>query len=469
MNRNPGFDTIFAAAVLRFPRVARYYIQSATAQPPQSLKPNLNPARHRRRSHTAPVSLSAERRESNCSRSTANPVVQCLPLPACGLEFLPASASLPEKRMTPRIALIIRSHREGVARLPRALRQAGLHLTLFARPGSFAAATLHRDAFHNSSPPRHKLLRLSAVLIFLRRLERSRALRAIPGDEDALVYLARVRHLIRRFGLRPLFARATIAIEGGLPAGAPARVLLSRTAVASIADKCGIVTPPWAACSDHAGIVALCRNRGFPLIVKRDDTSAGMGVRTCRNTEQLADAVASAGPDGIVQAFVRGKTAMQAAVALDGKLLGSFGWIKEQCFPEPFGPSAIVARIDDASMKRAAAAFVEATGFNGFLSLDFILSDEGPSLIEINPRPTPVCHLGGLAEAFASALGAPGPTPVGAVPLRLAVFPQELRRNPGSADDGDLVHDLPVDDPPLLRALCDAFLDGRVPVVKRCL
>jgi hypothetical protein len=371
--------------------------------------------------------------------------------------------------MTPRIALIIRSQREGVARLPRALRQAGLHLTLFARPGSFAAATLHRDAFHDSSPPRHKFMRISSVLSFLRRLERSRALRAIPGDEDALVYLERDRNLIHRLGLRPLFTRAARAIEGGLPSWATARVLLSRTDVASIAEKSGIAIPPWAACSDHAGIVALCCNPGFPLIVKRDDTSAGMGVETCNTAEQLAEAVASAGPDGIVQAFVCGKTAMQAAVALDGRLLASFGWIKEHCYPEPFGPSAIVTRVDDLSMRSAAATFVEATGYNGFLSLDFILRDEGPSLIEINPRPTPVCHLGGLAEAFASALGASSCAPAGEIPSRLAVFPQELRRNPMSADDGELVHDLPVDDPPLLRALCDAFLDGRVPAVKRSL
>ncbi|HEY5550956.1 MAG TPA: ATP-grasp domain-containing protein, partial [Opitutaceae bacterium] len=298
---------------------------------------------------------------------------------------------------------------------------------------------------------------------------RSRAVRALPGDEDALVYLKRVQTVLRRSRLAGLFKCAASAIAGGVPSLASSGQLLSRTFGASIADRCGIASPPWASCSDRTAIAALCSDHGFPFVLKRDDTSAGMGVRVCNDGESLGIALAGCQSAGIVQSYVPGIPAMQAAVALDGRLLGTCGWVKERCFPEPFGPSAIVARIDDDSMKRAAAAFAAESGFNGFFSLDFIVGEGAPLLIEINPRPTPVCHLGGLAGALAAALGAPQADTRVESPARLAVFPQELRRNPGSANDDGLVHDLPHDDPPLLRALCDAFLNGNVPTVRRSL
>lgn len=369
--------------------------------------------------------------------------------------------------MSPRVALVVRSNREGVARLPQALRAAGMHVTLFAAAGSFPAATSHRDALFLMRSPSAAPLRLLEALRFLWRMQRATPRMAIAGCEPALRYFFRLDEFMRSTRLDRVLPRAAAGIRAGLPARATFRELLSRASMSELAARCGIATPPWATAADTAAVSTLAREHGFPVIVKRDLTCAGVGVTCCGDASALAAALATTPGDGIVQAFLRGTPAMQAAVALNGRLLDTAGWAKERCFPEPYGPSSIVSRIEQPSMVEAARKFAEETLFNGFFSLDFVVSEGSPRLIEVNPRPTPVCHLGGLSHTLCLALGGLPSRAAPMPPARIAIFPQELRRNPASADDPDLAHDIPADDPQLVRALCDAYFDGRMPDVRK--
>ncbi|MDP1581022.1 MAG: hypothetical protein Q8M02_12130 [Candidatus Didemnitutus sp.] len=364
----------------------------------------------------------------------------------------------------PRVVLFLRSNREGVARLPRALQKAGLHVTVIAPPDSFPALTQHRDAFFPAPDGRSPLSRWVALLVFLWRLQQLPPAQIIAGDEAALRYLGRLNEPRRRLPLALLFPAAFRAITASLPNKVSFVSMYSRRQNAALADQYGLAVPAWAPCEDAARVAALVAQHGFPVIVKRDGSCAGLGVTVCHDASALAANLAAGIRPGIVQAYHQGAIAMQAGVALGGQLLSTCGWLKETCFPEPHGPSAIVVQQRDAVMEAAAQRYAEATGFTGFFSLDFVLTAGGPLLIEANPRPTPVGHLGELAHTFAAALGAPvAPAPAPA-PERIAIFPQELRRDPASARDGALRHDIPWDDAPLLDALCRAHFGGVLPV-----
>ncbi len=125
------------------------------------------------------------------------------------------------------------------------------------------------------------------------------------------------------------------------------------------------------------------------------------------------------------------------------------------------GPASVVTLAHHPGVVDATARLIEAMGVSGFVSFDFIADDDGRAwLLECNPRPTQIVHLGPLvgvdpARALAAALrqvptsGCETP----ATELPVAFFPQEWRRDPRSANLLRLYHDVPWDDPKLLAAM----------------
>jgi len=103
---------------------------------------------------------------------------------------------------------------------------------------------------------------------------------------------------------------------------------------------------------------------------------------------------------------------------------------------------------------------IRALGYSGFASLDFILDAENQAhFIELNSRPTPICHLGDhlgldlcvrLREAIAGKTS-PDADPAG-LPKKVALFPQEWIRNANSPHFADSFHDVPWDDPDMVEA-----------------
>jgi len=111
-------------------------------------------------------------------------------------------------------------------------------------------------------------------------------------------------------------------------------------------------------------------------------------------------------------------------------------------------------------MRQAAGKLVAAWGLTGFVAFDFIVDAQGDAwLIECNPRPTSISHLGArLGEDICAALYCrlarqpPPPINPGAE-LVVAHFPQEMLRDPASPYLTKAFHDVPVDDPGLMRRL----------------
>jgi hypothetical protein len=92
--------------------------------------------------------------------------------------------------------------------------------------------------------------------------------------------------------------------------------------------------------------------------------------------------------------------------------------------------------------------------------LDYMRDDGGRVfLLEINPRATPTAHLAlgpgrDLAAALLTAAGHPVPDrPAVTRKACIALFPQELKRDPNSPHLTAAYHDLPLDDSRLAAAL----------------
>lgn len=124
------------------------------------------------------------------------------------------------------------------------------------------------------------------------------------------------------------------------------------------------------------------------------------------------------------------------------------------------GHSTVLRLIENAEMSAAVAKIAQRLGLSGMNGFDFILEAEtgNPHLIEINARATQVGHLtlGPTrdlpATLFASVTGEPvhesSTLTDNAV---IALFPQEWRRDPSSLYLCSGYHDVPWNEPELLR------------------
>ena len=151
---------------------------------------------------------------------------------------------------------------------------------------------------------------------------------------------------------------------------------------------------------------------------------------------------------------------MRAVIAWRGEVLAGLSAIKLETHPDTTGPSSVVQFIEQAEMRATARAMISALGYSGFASLDFILDAQNQAhFIELNSRPTPICHLGDylgldlcvrLREAIEGKRSADA-DPAG-LPKKVTLFPQEWIRNANSPHFADSFHDVPWDDPEMVEA-----------------
>ena len=165
-------------------------------------------------------------------------------------------------------------------------------------------------------------------------------------------------------------------------------------------------------------------------------------------------------PRGVsIQSFVTGRPANCAVACWRGRVLAFVAVEVVQARSE-FGVATVVKPIECAAMKAAAMSVVERLQISGMCGFDFILDDLSgeAKLIELNPRATQINHLASdcgldLATALRRALDqeAQGPARTAVSPEPIALFPQEWLRDPHSPHLRRAVHDVPLDEPELLK------------------
>jgi hypothetical protein len=309
----------------------------------------------------------------------------------------------------------------------------------------------------------------------------------VPGDDLATSQLHDLHTRERRRGKAGLWICELIERSLGAPESFP--VVYARTPFIEMAREQGIRAPQTEIIPDLDGLRKWVARVGLPTVLKADGTSGGEGVRVANTLEEaerafralqapplLARAIKRALVDqdkslvwpsllrrrSVVnaQVLVAGHEATTTVACWNGTVLASlhFEVVNKR---SSVGPSSVLRLIENAEMSAAAEKMVRRLGLTGILGFDFMLeADTGHAhLIEINPRATQVGHLalGAGRDLPAALYSAVSREPFRAAPKItekdiVTLFPQEWMRDPASPFLTSGYHDVPWEEPELLRA-----------------
>ncbi|MGA8214128.1 MAG: ATP-grasp domain-containing protein [Candidatus Sulfotelmatobacter sp.] len=349
-------------------------------------------------------------------------------------------------------------------------------------------------------PSRHPLRKISAVrrtygyrgltplMSFAHAIAVTKPDLIVPGDDLATSHLHRLH---QREGRRGEMA-ALIERSLGMPESFP--VVYARTAFIELAQEEGVRAPKTAVIASAEALKAWVSRMGFPTVLKSNGTSGGDGVRVVHTIEEAERAFralqapplfpravkrALANRDKTLlwpslfrrrsvvnaQEFVAGREATSAVACWKGTVLASlhFEVLHKR---DSAGPSSVLRLIENAEMSAAAESMVRRLNLSGLQGFDFMLEAHTGNayLIEINPRATQVGHLtlGPGRDLPAALYAAVSGEAVHAAPKvtendTIALFPQEWTRDPESTFLSSAYHDVPWEEPELLRACLREF------------
>lgn len=332
----------------------------------------------------------------------------------------------------------------------------------------------------------HRLRVVNAIGSLRRAIESSEADLIIPFDDRTRRALHRI-HAEADPATEP-GARLRRLIERSLGPAEHYASIYSRVATMRLAAEAGIRCPPTAPVRS-ADDVSRWLTRHGPAVLKTDGSWGGRGTRVIRSEADVArawrrlhrpasaarclkrlvlerdpwplrDRITGSRPVVSIQSYVDGVPANAAVACLDGELVGAVPAVvvRSQGATEA---STVLRLVEHPEMLAAVTAMVRRLRLSGLVGFDFMVErDTGRAhLIEINPRATPTSHLvsaggGDLLTALRAALGRPGPPPRppsahsgGCV----ALFPQELQRDPTGAMLAGAHHDVPWHAPDLVE------------------
>lgn len=193
-----------------------------------------------------------------------------------------------------------------------------------------------------------------------------------------------------------------------------------------LAEEVGVAVPSSVVVTDREQLAATIED--MPHYFARPAYSRG-GVFLLTNTGPLAGVVplSSARPTRenpwIVQEFVEGRDICTFSVAREGRIAAHSTYVHPKTIEHAGG--IVFESIEDPRTLDAAQRFVEATGYDGQISLDFRDTPAGLVAIECNPRPTAGVTIM-PAPMFVDALFGP-------VPAAPQVAPAGARRHIASA------------------------------------
>jgi hypothetical protein len=274
-------------------------------------------------------------------------------------------------------------------------------------------------------------------------------------------------------------------------------ILESRSDLMVLARSLGIRVPESSVVTKDNLTEWLSRN-GLPAILKADGSAGGRGVQVVRTVSGAQEAFAelsappiaaraikralcdqdrtllkpwiqSRAPVVNAQVLVPGRDATISVACWEGEIVAALAVevIKTQ---SPGGPSSVLRLIDSPEISQTAEKIVNKLALSGFLGFDFILVEqqECATLIEMNARATQICHLPmGTNHDLPVALSAmAGEEPIPATKRIsdrdvIALFPQEWQADPTSPYFTTAYHDVPWQEPRLVKACIDFYTAQR--------
>jgi Carbamoyl-phosphate synthase L chain, ATP binding domain len=308
----------------------------------------------------------------------------------------------------------------------------------------------------------------------------------LPFDDLATMHLHDLYHRALRRGKAG--ESTSLLIERSLGAAASFPIVYARTTTMELAEEEGIRVPKSGVVRNADDLRKSIARMGLPIVLKANATSGGDGVSIVHTPEEAEHALrtlaappllARAAKRAIIdrdmtlvwpsllrrrhvvnaQAFVEGREATSAIACWKGTVLASlhFEVLKKQ---DAGGPSTVLRLIENPEMSAAAEKMARRLELSGLHGFDFMLEAQtgNPYLIEINPRATQVGHLtlGPGRDLPAALYAAVTGKAIQTAPRltendTIALFPQEWVRNPTSAFLRSSYHDVPWEEPELVR------------------
>lgn len=307
----------------------------------------------------------------------------------------------------------------------------------------------------------------------------------VSGDDLATWHLHSLYRKNQRAGTDG--AAVCALIERSLGAAEYFGIVDDRAAFMAAAQESGVRVPKTVLLAETEQLSAA--QLDFPVVLKANGTSGGVGIRVVHNAAETQRALRSLQAPPLLaralkralfdhdanllapsllrrksavtaQSFIAGHEATSAVACWKGEVLASLHFDVLQK-AESAGHATVVRRIEHPEMAAGAEKMTRRLQLSGVHGFDFMLDAQTRDayMIEINPRATQVGHLAfgeghDLATALASAFTG---TVVPAAPRVtendvIALFPQEWHRDPASAFLRTGYHDVPWDQPDLKRA-----------------
>lgn len=239
-----------------------------------------------------------------------------------------------------------------------------------------------------------------------------------------------------------------------------------------------------AAIETDADLEEAMRRFGLPLVMKSDHSWGGEGVaiahtreaarqafrnlRTASRLRDMARTFTGRGSHffarGILppsrevsaQSFVVGTPATSSIAAWRGDVVGAHHF-DVVLSTATTAPASVIRAVDCPQMAASARAVARAFNLSGLFGLDYMRDENGAvHLLEMNARATPTMHLALGSDPIAALLTAAGfparPRPATTGRTEIALFPREWLRDPASPWLANAFHDVPWDDPAVVRA-----------------
>jgi len=381
--------------------------------------------------------------------------------------------------MKPTVLIATTSSWYPTARLAMALAGAGCEVEMVC-PGS------HPVRKTKAVRRTHAYRGLAPLTSFARAIAIAQPDFIVPADDLATQHLHRLHAREKRNGRAESPLCALIEHSLGSPESFP--VVNARAAFMDLAHREGLHVPPTRVIRNIGELRTWVACTGLPTVLKADGTSGGDGVRiahTLAEAErffkalQAPPSLARAAKRALVdqdktlvwpsllrrrpvvnaQAFVAGHEATSAVVCWKGVVLASLHFeVVNKASSR--GHATVVRPIENVEMSDAAEKMARRLNLSGLYGFDFMLEAQTGNayLVEINPRSTQVGHLSlGPGRDIPAALYAAlsGKTVATAPKITgkdtIALFPQEWIRDPESPFLRLAYHDIPLEEPELIR------------------